>query len=101
MDPEVNKSADVILQTVEAKIRALYAEYQQIKSENQQLRAEIENLQQQIVHQKNTLHHESENNILINIAKSISDNGYDKGELLESIDRILKQLDEYILKLND
>lgn len=101
MDPEVNHSPAEVLSRIESKVRNLHAEYVRLKAENEKLRDEINNLQQQIVHQKNTLHLESENNILINIAKSMSESGNSREELLETVDRLLKQLDEYIEKLND
>lgn len=101
MDPEVNHSPAEVLSRIESKVRNLHAEYVRLKAENEKLRDEINNLEQQIVHQKNTLHLESENNILINIAKSMSESGNSREELLETVDRLLKQLDEYIEKLND
>ena len=101
MDPEVNKSAEDVISRIDLKVRSIYAHYNRLKVENEKLRLEIENLQQQMVHQKNKMHLESENNILINIAKSMTDNGQNREELLISVDRMLKQLDEYILKLND
>ena len=101
MDPEINKSFEAVIARIDTKVRSLSADYTKLKAENEKLRLEIENLQQPIVHQKNKMHLESENNILINIAKSMSENGQSKEELLLSVDSLLKQLDEYILKLND
>jgi peptidoglycan hydrolase CwlO-like protein len=101
MDPEINKSFEAVIARIDTKVRSLSADYTKLKAENEKLRLEIENLQQQIVHQKNKMHLESENNILINIAQSMSENGQSKEELLLSVDRLLKQLDEYIWKLKD
>ena len=89
------------LRSIESNVQVLLGQLDHLRSENSKLKEGLESLRNENSEQKNKLEHAVESNNLVKIAGSINAGKNDNREMIEMINRFVKELDKCIDMLND